>query len=136
MFSTIILDESHIFLHELRGDMKQENAGNESIGKEKKIGRPALHELHPEILTYIQDFISSNAIESADERRRNNQSYVGGFTSNQLLTYIKEQFHKNQGKVLQISEKTIQRYFIAPHKGHKNAVLYKNIFDVKVLGSK
>jgi len=107
-----------------------------SEAKTKKTGRPALHVLHPEILLYIQEFISANATESASERRRNDQSYVGGFSSKQLLAYVIEQSKKNQSKILQISEKTIQRYFIPPNKGHKNAEMYKSLFNVKVVGGK
>ena len=104
------------------------------IGKPK--GRTSIEKKFPEILTYIQEFIDINCDSSANVRRRNDLSYVGGFTSKQLKDYVEVRFLQENGKVFQMSESTLQRLFIPPNKHANAASYYKSLFNIKVMGGK
>ena len=100
-----------------------------------EIGRPSITELYPELKTYVKDFISlhSDKLE-AQNRRRDDLEYCGGFTLPELKDYVDKRFQEDQNKIIKISTKSLHRLFSAPNKSYRNAKSYKEIFGVKKFG--
>ena len=74
-----------------------EESKDEDQDPEKKLGKPPLHELYPEIIKLIQDCLDLNTQSMAENRRRNEVKYMVGVTAIQL----KEHIEKNLAKALE-----------------------------------
>lgn len=85
-------------------------------------------------MIYVQDYLDVNADSSANQRRRNDLSYCGGFSSVELKDYVEDRYLAETGEILKLSHKTIQRLFIPPNRNVKAASYYKSLFNVKVMG--
>ena len=88
------------------------------------------------IIKFIKAFISQHSNEAAQERRRNDLAYCGGFTIPEFKKYLDEKLKETNSQVLKISETVIGKMFIAPKTNYKNAKYYKEILNVKKMGVK
>ena len=99
---------------------------------EKKLGRPPLHELYPEIIKLIQDCLDLNTQSMAETRRRNETKYMVGVTAIQLKEHIEKNLAKALESPFKISTSTIRRYMIPPHIGRVTSKYYKSVIAGKV----
>jgi hypothetical protein len=86
------------------------------------------------MLGFIKEFINLHSDSAAQERRRNNLEYCGGFTQHELKNFICKRFEETTKKVVSLSVTTIGRAFEPPNKQRNSSSSYLSLFDVKILG--
>jgi len=109
-----------------------EESKDEDQDPEKKLGKPPLHELYPEIIKLIQDCLDLNTQSMAENRRRNEVKYMVGVTAIQLKEHIEKNLAKALESPFKISTSTIRRYMIPPHIGRVASKYYKSVIEGKV----
>ena len=83
------------------------------------LGRPSIIRSRPEIVQTVRDFIDQSST-GAHLRRRTDTKYIFGCTAKQILQHVRT---KHPDVV--ISESTIRRMMVQPHRGRRAAAYYK-----------
>jgi len=93
-----------------------------------------IEEKDPQVLRYVREYIEQNQEIAANERRRNDLGYVGGFSIQQLREYIKKRSLEEGTSLINISASSTRRLFEPPNKNFKSSDYYKQIFNIKRIG--
>ena len=98
----------------------------------RKRGRPAAHEVWPEIITIIERFAGGEGQGEtkslAEEKRRTSTVQLG-----KSIPQIREHLKREMGDRFpeSLSSSTIRRLMVAPHANRRSAVMYKGFIDAK-----
>jgi len=81
----------------------------------------------------MREILQKQPEPAAQARRRNDLTFVGGFSAKEAKEYIVTRYREEKSQVLSISETSIKRFFMAPNKSFLSSHYYKEIFPVKQL---
>ncbi|XP_057306068.1 uncharacterized protein LOC130644463 [Hydractinia symbiolongicarpus] len=93
--------------------------------KNKRRGRPSIHEKYPEIITCVKTLIEQGSAE-AHLRRRDSVMYTNGLSLNDIVMHVK----KTLG--ITVSRHTIHRLMLPPRKKNTASKNYKCLIDARV----
>ncbi|XP_057300481.1 uncharacterized protein LOC130632739 [Hydractinia symbiolongicarpus] len=93
--------------------------------KNKRRGRPSIHEKYPEIITCVKTLIEQGSAE-AYLRRRDSVMYTNGLSLNDIVMHVK----KTLG--ITVSRHTIHRLMLPPRKKNTASKNYKCLIDARV----
>ena len=94
-------------------------------------GRKPVHEIYPEIVTTVTDFIQSHGF-SAQSRRRSSVGNSMGVTLAEIQTHIIK--HIPELKARGLSRTTVHELMVAPRKRARNAQRYRELVQSRVPG--